>query len=351
MSAHVTIGNRAVGGDAPPFVVAEIGANHDGDVAVAHQSIDAFADTGVDAVKFQTYCAEELVADGDRVLRWGPPGAEREEPIGAMFDRIALPRSAHAELFDHARERGILAFSTPFSIDGVAFLADLDVPAIKLASSDLGYLQLIEAAAKTGIPTILSTGKSTLGEIDAAVSAFRNAGGTDLVVLHCVAVYPAPIEEMNLRTIPALAAMFPDVVMGLSDHTLDNTAAIASVALGAAMIEKHATISRDRVGPDHWMSNEPPVFAELVRALHDAHVALGTANKHVTVSEVAERTVSTRSIVIAHPVPAGHRLCADDLKVVRPGTGIHPHRLDDVVGRSVRHALGANHVLQWEDLA
>jgi len=331
-------------------IVAEIGANHDGDVDEAHRLVDAAAEAGVDAVKFQTYTSAELVADPDRVVSWGPPGRERSETVGSMFDRLAIPRAAHGELFEHARRLGVTAFSTPFSVDGLDFLLGLDVPAIKIASSDVNHRELLQAAAASGKPLILSTGKATIEEVDRAVETVRDGGASEICLLHCVAQYPAPLEEMNLLAIPKLAERYPDLSVGLSDHSLGSTAAVGAVALGAVMIEKHFTLDKDLPGPDHWFSADPAEMTALVEQVRAIAVALGDGEKRVMPSEQEERRTSIRSLVVRRAMRAGEEVTADDLVALRPGTGIDPFEQPRVVGRRLRIRVEAGTVLRWEDL-
>lgn len=346
-AAELDIEGRRVGAGSPVLVVAEVGANHDGDVGRAHQLVDVAADSGCDAVKFQTYTSAELVADADRVVAWGPPGRERREPVGAMFDRLSLPRSAHAELFDHARDRGLVPFSTPFSLDGVDFLASIGCPAIKIASSDVGHVQLVAHAAATGLPVILSTGKSTLAEIDAAVGALRPG---PFALLHCIASYPAPRSSLNLRAVRTLAAAYPDAVVGFSDHSIGTFGAVVAVTLGARIVEKHITLSKDIDGPDHWFSADPDELAALVTDVRDVDAALGDGGLGVSEVEEHERAVSTRSLVAARDLEAGTVLDADCFEVLRPGTGIAPADLAKVVGAVLTRPVRRHQPVTWADL-
>lgn len=345
-----SIGARQVGDGQPAFIVAEIGANHDGDPAKAAELVCMAARAGVDAVKFQTYTTAELVADADRVVTWGAPGHEHRETIGALFDRLALPRAAHAELFALAKSLGLLAFSTPFSPRGADFLASLDVPCFKIAASDVAYLDLLKRVAGSGKPVILSLGKSTLAEAERAVAVLGEAGCRDLVLLHCLSAYPAPDDEMNLRTITTLQHLFPQAHIGLSDHSLGYTAALGSVALGARLIEKHITLDQDTDGPDHWFSADEGELTAMVREVRRLETMLGRSQVGVRPSEVEERRVSTRSLVLRHALPAGHRLTLDDLAVLRPGYGIHPFERERLLGRQLVRDLPAMSVLAWGDI-
>ncbi|GAB1543058.1 N-acetylneuraminate synthase [Scytonema sp. NUACC21] len=342
------IGKIQVGSDAPPLVVAEIGANHDGDVKKAELLLHQIAATGAKAVKFQTYTPEELISDYERVISWGSSGKERKERIGDLFQRLTLPREAHADLFQLARELGLEIFSTPFSEEGVDFLMGLDVPCFKVAASDVNHLPMLRRIAQTGKPVLLSLGKCTLAEADTAITTLFENGCSNLCIMHCVAQYPAPIEEMNLRVIPTLATLYPECVIGFSDHSLEMTASIAAVTLGARVVEKHVTLNQDDVGPDHWFSLDMAQLKQLICVTKDTYTALGHPRKRILACEETERKTSIRSLVLRHKVVAGHRLQIEDIKVVRPGGGIAPQFLDAVLGMKVTVDLAENTVLQWK---
>jgi len=346
--ASFNIGTRKTGEASPVFIVAEIGANHNGDLALARKLVEAAADAGVDAVKFQTYRAADLVADGERIVTWGPPGNQRAEPVGRMFDRLSLPFEAHKDLFDLARRLGLVAFSTPFSLEAARFLADLAVPCFKIASSDVTYLDLLRAVAAFNKPVLLSTGKSTLGEVDRAVTTLAQAGCKEIGLLHCVGKYPAPLEDTNLRVISTLSAIYPNAIIGYSDHSQGTTACLGAVTLGAKVVEKHFTLSCDSEGPDHWFSADPEEMKRLVKEIRALESALGMPWKRVLPCEEQGRNLATRSLVLAKSVRAGTAITESHLKVLRPGWGIHPHDKEKVVGLKVNQDLPAGTVLKWE---
>ncbi|WP_269714107.1 N-acetylneuraminate synthase family protein [Caulobacter sp. NIBR2454] len=348
--ARIKFGDRHIGEGEPCYLVAEIGANHDGDPDKCLELVRLAAAAGADAVKLQTYTAAELVADPERVITWGPEGLERSETIGGLFDRLALPRDAHAAIFAEAKRLGVTIFSTPFSLDGIGFLSGLGAPGWKIASSDIQYGRMLDALAATGQPVIMSTGKHTLAEVDAAVSRLRRGGCKELVLLHCIAQYPAPMDEMNLRSIPALQGIYPDAPVGLSDHSIGVTAGLGAVALGARMIEKHFTYDKAADGPDHWFSADPAEFAALVRGVREMEAALGGVRLGVTESEIVERRNAVRSLVTARPIKAGQAITDADLTALRPGWGINPMQAEAVVGLAPGRDLPAGQVLTWDDL-
>lgn len=350
MSTKFNIGSVPVGSGLPAQCIAEIGANHDGNASRASRMVRAVAETGAKLVKFQFYTAEELVADASRVARYGPEGAQREEPVGKMFDRLSLPREVMRDLFEEARSLGLEPFATPFSEKGADELVEMGAVCIKIASSDVNHLPLLRHVASMGRPVLLSLGKCTLAEADEAICCLQDNGCRELAILHCVASYPSPMHEMNLKLIPALAGMYPDCVVGFSDHSIGLTAAIAAAAMGASIVEKHVTLSRDDVGPDHWFSMEMDELRDLVQALNDVHAAMGTSRKRILPSEAWGRKMGVRSLVTARDLPAGHVLQKEDLKAVRPGGGITPGFLETVTGMRLGVDVPANTPLMWEML-
>lgn len=346
--AGFSIGSIRIGDDETPAVVAEIGANHDGSPAKASKMLHAIAATGAKLVKFQLYTAEELVANADQEVTWGPPGHQKEEKIGEMFRRLSLSWEAMSDLFAEARALGLEPFATPFSEAGADKLVEIGAHAIKIAASDVNHLPFLKHVARLGVPIILSLGKCTLAEADEAVESLIANGCNELALLHCVSAYPSPMHEMNIRAIPGLKHLYPEAVIGFSDHSIGTTAAVAAVALGAHMIEKHVTYDKNAEGPDHWFSLDMSDLHSLVTAVADAYSALGHPRKRVLECERAPRPLSTRSIIAAHDLPAGHILELSDLKIVRPGTGLPPRHLDDVIGLRLARPLRCNQPLTWD---
>jgi N,N'-diacetyllegionaminate synthase len=345
---EINVGGNWIGSKHSPMVVAEIGANHDGSLEKASRMIDAIADAGAKAVKFQLYSAEELVADVCRVTEWGPAGHRVKEPVGEMFKRLSLSKQSMAELFKQAKKRGMLPFASPFSEKGVDFLMDLDVACIKIAASDVTHLPLLRYVAKTSRPVILSLGKCTLAEADSAIECLWGAGCKDLAILHCVSTYPSPMQEMNLRVIPALQSLYPECVVGFSDHSLGITAAIGAVALGASIVEKHVTLNRSDSGPDHWFSLDMNDLRLLVSGVEDIYSALGHPRKQVLSCESEGKDKATRSLIATKMIKAGSILKNADIKIVRPGNGIAPGFIDMIVGMTICKDIDENTVITWD---
>lgn len=329
------------------FIVAEIGANHNNNLELIKKTIDAAADCGVNAVKFQTYTSEELLSDYDRLITYGDK-EQVTETIGSMFDKLSLRREWHKELFDYAKSKGLVAFSTPFSIDGAIFLNDLDVPCFKVAASDVNYLKMLEYLGGTNKPVMLSLGKCTIAEADEAIVTLENSGCKELVIMHCVAQYPSPMEDMNLKIIETLRSQYPDKIIGFSDHTTGTTAAIGAVVLGARVVEKHFTLDKKLDGPDHWFSMDPTDMKELVTAIRDIEIALGSSRKRIAKSEIGERKTSIRSIVLNSGLKKGSIVTEDILKYTRPGWGISPSDVNKIIGLKLNQDLEINTVLEWK---
>ncbi len=349
MTARITLGTKVVGAGAPCYVIAEAGANHNRDLDVARRLIEAAADAGADAVKFQTYSGRTLYST--KTPRFDYLGELGAKPAHELLEEIALPREWQPLLAEHCRDRGIEFLSSPFDRQAVDELDAIGVAALKIASFELVDLGLVAYAASTGRPLILSTGMCTLAEIDDAVQAARSAGATQIALLQCASLYPAPAHVMNLRAIPALAQAF-GVPVGLSDHTLGVHIAPAAVALGAQLIEKHFTLDRTMLGPDHPFAVEPKELAELVTHVRDIEVALGDGVKRGPAPEEAAEmyTKARRSLVAACAIPAGTMITAAMLCVKRPGTGIAPKLQEAVVGRVARVDIDDDDVLTWDML-
>jgi N-acetylneuraminate synthase/N,N'-diacetyllegionaminate synthase len=346
--ASIEIAGRRIGAGERPWVIAEAGVNHDGDPRLAERLVDAAAEAGADAVKFQTFHADRLALEdapqADYQRERAAAGSQRE-----MLRRLELPTEALAGLRDRARERDVVFLSSPFDIESVELLVALGVPVIKIGSGDLTNLFLLRAVAARGIPVLVSTGMATLDEVDAAVADLRAHGDPPVVLLHCVSVYPAGVDMIDLRAMATMEDRYR-VPVGFSDHTLGIGAPVAAAALGAAVIEKHLTLDPSMPGPDHAASLDPESFARMVAAIREAHAALGTGARVPVAAEEAIRAVVRRSIVVARPVRAGRSLSMDDLTALRPEGGLSPLRLDEVLGRTAARDLAAGAMLRPQDV-
>lgn len=338
------------GHDSPCFIIAEAGVNHNGDPALARALIDAAAQAGADAVKFQTWRTESLTrADA-------PKAAYQEQTTGSdgtqadLLRALELPFDVFRDLQAHARARGILFLSTPFDNDSLDFLVSLDMPVIKVPSGEVRNHLHLNAVGRTGLPAILSTGMASLAEVEAALAVLRRAGAGPLAVLQCTSNYPADPADANLRAMATMAQRF-GVITGYSDHTLGNETAFAARALGARIIEKHLTLDPSLPGPDHLASATPDGFKALVDGVRLIERALGTGVKAAAASEANVAAVARRSLCARHDLPAGQRLDLDCLVALRPGDGISPDELDRVVGRTLVRPVTRHYALHWADLA
>lgn len=335
--SSIAIAGRRVGPEHPPYVIAEISANHNGSLERAFELIAAAAEAGADAVKFQTYTADSITLDSDRPEFLIEGGLWHGRRLHELYAEAHTPWEWHVELFAYARGLGITPFSSPFDASAVDLLASLDAPAYKIASFEINDLPLIACAAAQHRPIIASTGAAEPEEVEAALATAREAGAAGVVLLHCVSSYPAPPAETALRTIPAMCQRYRTPV-GLSDHTMGTAVAVAAVALGACVIEKHLTIAREDGGPDAAFSLEPPELTLLVRDVRLAWEALGEVRFGPAPSAMPNLAYR-RSLYVAEDVAAGEMLTAHNVRSVRPALGMAPARILDVLGRRAARGL------------
>tara|TARA_R110001592_G_scaffold57277_1_gene174186 strand:+ start:64633 stop:65706 length:1074 start_codon:yes stop_codon:yes gene_type:complete len=344
--ARFKINARAISPGHPPYVIAEMSGNHNGDIDRALALVDMAADRGADALKLQTYTADTLTIDHDGPGFRVEGGLWDGRTLYDLYQEAATPWDWHAALFARGRERGITVFSSPFDETAVDFLETLDCPAYKIASFEAMDLPLIRKAASTGKPLIVSTGMVTPDEIDELMAALSGMGADQVALLHCVSAYPAPIEASNIRSIPELAARY-DAVVGLSDHTPGTAVAVAAVSLGAAIIEKHVCLARADGGVDSAFSLEPAELGALVTDSHNAWAALGKAR--IGRQSAAEPSaVFRRSLYAVADIRAGAKLTKDNVRSIRPGYGLAPKHLDTVLGRRAVNNIPRGTPLAWD---
>lgn len=341
------VDGRTIGPGHRPWIVAELSANHLGRLDRAHAIIDAAADAGCDAIKLQTFTADAMTLDVSGAgfdIAEGPWAGRR---LHDLYREAATPWAWHAALFAHGRARGLTVFSTPFEPAAVAELETLAAPVYKIASFELGDLELIAAAAATGKPVILSTGMASDDEVDRAVATARVSGAAEVIVLHCVSGYPTPIEDVNLRRLDHLAR---HGLVGLSDHSPGAAVAIAAVARGACVIEKHLTLARADGGPDAGFSLEPAEMAEVVRGCRMAWSALGDGSARRPHSEITSLPFR-RSLYAVADIAGGEPLTRANVRAIRPGYGLPPRVLPAVIGKRARTAIRRGTPLAWELIA
>ena len=345
----VKVDDRLVGEGEPCFVIGEAGVNHNGDLSLAKKLVDVARRAGADAVKFQSFKAENLVT------RRAPKAKYQEQTTGSaesqyeMIEKLELKEQDFKELSDYAHRKGISFLSSPFDKRSVDLLDRLGVPAFKIPSGEITNFSLLRHIARKRKPIILSTGMSTLGEIEDAVRVIRKQGAGEIVLLHCVTDYPAKIEDMNLRAMETLRHAF-GLPVGLSDHSPGVTVPVAAVALGACVIEKHFTLDKSLPGPDHQASLEPEELKQMVRAIREVEKAMGDGSKKPTKDEKQIQKVARRSLVARVSIPKGTVITEAMLDVKRPGTGIEPKYMNKVVGAVARCRIGQDEPLTMDKL-
>lgn len=333
MNPVISIAGRKIGAEYAPYVIAELSANHNGKLETALRLIEVAKESGADAVKLQTYTADTITLNSDAPEFRIQGGLWGGKSLYELYLEAQMPWEWHAPLFEYARKLGITIFSSPFDNTAVDLLESLNTPAYKIASFEAIDLPLIKYVASTGKPLIISTGMANAEEIEEAINAAREGGCKELAILHCVSGYPAPAEDYNLRTIPDMIRR-TNLVTGLSDHTLDNTTAITSVALGASIIEKHFTLDRTGGGPDDSFSLEPKELAALCRDSKTAWAALGKVDYGRKSSE--EGNVQfRRSLYFVKDLKAGELITPDSVRSVRPGYGLPPKKYSEICGKTV----------------
>ncbi len=331
-----------------PFLIAEMSGNHNQSLERALRIVDAAADAGADAIKLQTYTADTLTIDyaeneffiADKNSLW------KDKSLYELYQEAYTPWQWHKPIFEHAKKRGIIAFSTPFDETSVDFLEELDVPCYKIASFENNHLPLLKKVAQTGKPVIMSTGVSTLEMIAEAVETLRSNGCKDIILLKCTSTYPATPENSNLLTIPHLAQLF-DCHVGLSDHTMGVGVAVASIALGARVIEKHFCLSRAEGGVDSAFSLEPAEFKTLVEECHRAFLGLGKVHYGILEEEKKSLTYK-RSIYVVKDIKAGETLSTENIRIIRPGLGLQPKYFDMVLGKTAKQDIKRGTALSFE---
>ena len=348
MTKQIIIGNKKVGEGQPVFTIAEIGSNHNLDKKVVKKLIDTAYKTGFDSVKFQTYDPLEVFS-GKITTR----DVKYEKMYGykpwweVARDRILMPREWFGEMFEYARSKNLMVFSTVHSAKDAEFVMQFNPPAFKVASIDVTYLDFLEELAEFKKPIILSTGMSSIEEIEEAVNTILNSGNKQLALLHCVSCYPPKPENVNLRNILAFKKKF-DIPVGFSDHSQNNYLAIASIALGACIIEKHVTLDRKMDGPDHPFALDPKLMKELIESVREVERGLGVLDRVLSDDELESKKQIRRSVVARCKISKGEKIERKNVKLARPGTGIPPKNLKDIIGKRLIRNVDKEDVITWE---
>ena len=346
----VKLGNVEVGSGLPPYIIAEVGSNHNGDMNLCRELIDAAAEAGANAVKFQSWTDKSLIAEEE--YERNTEYSDKKKHFGSLREMVTayqLKSGQHVEANARCRELGIAFCSTPFSPEEVDLLDSLDVPFFKIASMDVVHLPLLRYVARKRRPLVISTGMATMGEIEQAVDTVRAEGNDQIVLLHCISIYPPEYETINLRNMETLQRSF-DCPVGFSDHTLGTAIPLAAIALGACMIEKHFTLDQEMAGWDHAISANPEQMRTIVREGKNIITALGSGRRTVSNAEMQKRTKFRRSLVARQALRKGHVLRETDLDAKRPGTGVAPDEIQYVIGRTLGGDLAADQVLHWSHL-
>jgi N,N'-diacetyllegionaminate synthase len=346
----VRLGEVEVGMDRPAYIIAEVGSNHNGDMDLCRRLIDAAADAGAHAVKFQSWTDTSLIAEEEYTRN--TEYSDKKKHFGTLREMVTtyqLTADQHREANAYCQARGIAFCSTPFSNAEVDLLADLGVPFFKIASMDLVNPSLLRYVARKQKPMIISTGMATMAEIEQAVETVRAEGNEQLMLLHCIAIYPPEYETIHLRNMETLREAF-DLPVGFSDHSLGTAIPLAAIALGASVIEKHFTLDQNMEGWDHAISANPEQLRTIVEEGRNVFSALGSRRRVVSPAELEKRKKFRRSLVTRRKLDRGHTLSEADLDAKRPGTGIAPLEISYVVGRQLASDLNADQVVQWEHL-
>lgn len=345
--APLNVRGRLIGPGHPVFIIAEAGVNHNGDMRMAKELIDAAAQAGADSVKFQTFKAEESVTAQTPLAPYQKRNDPGAESFLKMLKRLELPPESFQSLSDHAKKAGILCFSKPAWLGAVDELEAAGAPLYKIGSGDVTFFSLLKRVAGKGKPVILSTGMATIPEIEEALSTLREAGAMEIAILHCVTSYPVDFQYANLKAIETLKRHF-DCPVGYSDHTTGTEAAVAAVALGACIVEKHFTLDRTLPGPDHKASLEPAELASLVRQIRNVEKALGHGRKELAECERENITVVRKSLIASRDIKRGEVLSDGDLGFKRPGTGLSEKRRPFFVGKRAARDIAKNTLLAEE---
>lgn len=346
----IQLGGVEVGPERPPYIIAEIGSNHNGDMDLCRRLIDAAADAGADAVKFQSWSESSLIAQEE--YERNTEYSDKKKHFGSLRDMVRAYQftpDQHIEASTYCKKRDIAFCSTPFSPKEADLLEELDVPFFKIASMDIVHLQLLRHVARKLRPVLISTGMATLAEIERAVETVRREGNEHVALLHCISIYPPDYDTIHLRNMATLQQAF-GVPAGFSDHSMGTAIPLAAIALGACIIEKHFTLDQDMAGWDHAISASPAELRVIVKEGKNIHAALGNSSRTVSAAEMEKRKKFRRSLVARHDLPKGHVVVEEDLDAKRPGTGIAADEFSYVIGRKLATDLCRDQVLHWKNL-
>lgn len=347
--SQISIDSRVVGSGSRPYIIAEAGINHNGELEKAKEMIIAAKKAGVDAVKFQTFYAKDFVQDKNLLYTYKSQGAEITEPIWDVFERVEFSREEWCGIKEFCDSNSITFLSTPGNVSDLELLMSMGVKAVKVGSDDFVNIPLIRRYAEENVPLLLSCGMATEDEIDLTLKAAGIKAGKEICLFHCTSQYPTPASDVNMLKLQSLKKKYPNLVLGLSDHTRGNTAAIMAVASGAVVFEKHFTLCHDLKGPDHWFSEEPEELKSWVDAIHEAYEMLGAADICPTDTEMGNREEYHRSITTVRDIKAGEYFSEDNLCMRRPGSGLPASMWDDIIGKKAAKDIEENSQISVND--
>ena len=344
------VGDKKIGEDNPIFLIAEAGVNHNGSLSIARSLVDVAADSGVDAIKFQTYKTEKLILQSTEKASYQQSKVNKEESFYEMLKKYELEEGNFKILKEYCDEKGLIFLSTPFDTSSVELLEDLNVPAYKIGSGDMNNFPLIKLICSKGKPILLSTGMATLEEVKDSVDLIKNNSVEEVVIFQCTTSYPTKLEDVNLNVIDLYKKEFPNEIIGFSDHSQGITASIGAAAKGAKVIEKHFTLDKEMEGPDHKASLDPTELRKWVNEIRNLEKALGFNKKIRIKSELELSKIARKSIVSIKDLKKGEILSEDNIGIKRPGTGISPKEFEKILGRSINKDILKDSVIFWEDV-
>lgn len=350
MNTSFKIGNKMICNDSEPFIIAEAGINHNGDIELAKRMILAAKEAGVDAVKFQTFKTEEFIQDKTEMYTYMSQGEKVTESQYEMFKRTEFTDDEWRKIKRYCDEKNVIFLSTVSGVDGVNFLVGLGVEAIKVGSDDFVNIPLLSKYEKYGLPMIVSSGMATEEEIEASLDVLHVKNGHPVSLMLCTSEYPTPIEDVNIRKLKTMDEKFPDVVLGLSDHTQGSTAAIMAVAYGARTFEKHFTLDHNLPGPDHWFSADPDELREWVKSIRTAYTMLGFSELKPTGAEEEQRMVMHRSVTAIKDIATGERFTEENIALLRPGNGIGALHWSEIIGRRAKIGIRKGSQIRWDEV-
>lgn len=350
MSNEFEIGNKVIGKNSEPFIIAEAGINHNGDIELAKKMVLTAKEAGADAVKFQTFKTEEFIQDKSEMYTYQSQGRKITEPQYDMFKRTEFSEEEWREIKCFCDKHEIIFLSTPASIEGAEFLVSIGVEAIKISSDDFVNIPLIRKYETYNLPIIASCGMADENEIRLTLNTLRARERHPICLMLCTSEYPTPFCDVNAKRLTTMNEKFPGIILGLSDHSQGNVSAIVAVALGASVFEKHFTLSHNLPGPDHWFSSDPSELKEWVKGIRDAYVILGKSDLVPTEIEKSERVSMRRSITTMFEIKKGEQFSDKNLVLLRPGTGIGADQWDKIIGKTAKNDIKKNVQLCWEDI-